>query len=52
MAYFKSNEQEETRRNQSLPDDPGYNAGNFTIQSEFPDDDDTADNEADDCRDP
>ena len=27
MAYFKSNEQEETRRNPSLPDEPGTNAG-------------------------
>ena len=38
MAYFKSNEQEETRRNQSLTDDPGYDAGNGGW-TEYPDED-------------
>ena len=38
MAYFKNNEQEETRRNQSLPDDPGYDAGN-SGWTEYPDED-------------
>ena len=38
MAYFKSNEQEETRRNQSLPDDPAYNAGNSSWE-EYPEED-------------
>ena len=37
MAYFKSNEQEETRRNQSLPDDPGYDDGNSSSWTEYPD---------------
>ena len=38
MAYFKSNEQEETRRNQSLPDEPGYDDGNDGW-TEYPDED-------------
>lgn len=38
MAYFKSNEQEETRRNQSLPDEPGYDDGNGGW-TEYPDED-------------
>ena len=38
MAYFKSNEQEETRRNQSLPDDAGYDDGNSSW-AEYPDED-------------
>ena len=38
MAYFKSNEQEETRRNQSLPEDPGYDAGN-SGWTEYPNED-------------
>ena len=38
MAYSKSNEQEETRRNQVLPDDPGYEAGN-NGWTEYPDED-------------
>ena len=37
MAYFKSNEQEETRRNPSLPDEPGTNAGSGWEES--PEDD-------------
>ena len=37
MAYFKSNEQEETRRNPSLPDEPGTNAGSGW--EEYPEDD-------------
>lgn len=37
MAYFKSNEPEETRRNPSLPDEPGTNAGNGW--EEYPEDD-------------
>ncbi len=37
MAYFKSNEQDETRRNPSLPDEPGNNAG--SDWEEYPEDD-------------
>lgn len=37
MAYFKSNEQEETRRNPSLPDEPGANTG--SSWEEYPEDD-------------
>ena len=37
MAYFKSNEPEETRRNPSLPDEPGANTGNGW--EEYPEDD-------------
>ena len=37
MAYFKSNEQEETRRNPSLPDEPGANTG--SSWEEHPEDD-------------
>ena len=37
MAYFKSNEQEETRRNPSLPDEPGTSAGSGW--EEYPEDD-------------
>ncbi len=38
MAYFKSNEQEETRRNPSLPEEPGINAGNSSWE-EYPGED-------------
>ena len=38
MAYFKSNEQEETRRNPSLPEESGINNGNSSWE-EYPGED-------------
>jgi hypothetical protein len=38
MAYFKSNEQEETRRNPSLPEEPEIHTGNSSWE-EYPEED-------------